>query len=318
MNTLSRQEKRPMGGSWSNGFQSVDKRLLGTDWMNNHWTRTRLVPKDKKAMGGAWSKGFQSFAKRPMGGSWANGFASMEKRPMGGSWANGFQSMEKRPMGGVWPNGFESRSNWEFADKHGKRGELDPQIWEFGKFGKRDIEIPSNISQLKELGTNDKRDLMNSDWDMDDDDDMMDNMKKKSELGYLTQRLGKRSDLNFLHQRMGKRLIQRFGKRTGLEDDEYDEDQDILLPEEEKRMSEFYRLIKRAPDRMMKRLLDPWTWYRAKNPKRHVGRTALLGKLERPTDTETPPKINLGPFALWGRAKRPSNPYLFYDYVMRS
>ena len=265
-----------MGGSWGNGFQSVDKRMLGTDWMrgvDSHWIRSRWNPKDKKAMGGAWSNGFQSLAKRPMGGSWSNGF----------------QSIEKKPMGGVWPNGFQSRSNWEF-EQYAKRVPRVPQVWEFGKFGKKDLEIPS----AWDLRKNGKRDGSNEFWDMDDDD-MMDSMRKKSNLDFLSQRMGKRSELDFLNQRMGKRLIQRFGKR-GDAIDQALEDDEASFPNEEKRVSEFYRLIKRAPGRMMKRFLDPWSWYRL-----------------------TKDKKNDGALALWGRAKRPVSPFdPFNQYVLRN
>ena len=270
-----------MGGSWGNGFQSVDKRLLGTNWGNgikSHWTRTRWNPQDKKAMGGAWANGFQSLAKRPMGGSWSNGF----------------QSIEKRPMGGVWPNGFQSRSAWEFR-KYGKR---DPQVWEFGKFGKRNSEDAYALDYLSGI-RNGKRDDTNEFWDMDDDD-IMDSMRKRSDLGFLSQRLGKRSEVNpFLHQRMGKRVLQRFGTRFGKRaeptDQQFEDDLEDLLPNEEKRLSEFYRLIKRAPDRMMKRMLDPWSWYRVMRDKK-----------------------GNGPLTLWSRAKRPINPSLFNQYVLRN
>ena len=222
-----------MGGAWSNGFQSVDKRLLGS----RGW-RTDFQNMDKKAMGGAWSKGFQSLVKRPMGGSWSNGF----------------QSLKKRPMGGVWPNGFQSRSVWEF--------------------GKRDANNENAFTAFSDM----------------DDDDMMDNMRKKSDLGYLTQRLGKRSDLDFLHQRMGKRILQRFGKRTDSSGEDFQFGPENYFNNERKRMSELYRLIKRAPFRNMKRMLDPWHWY--VNEKR-----------------------NLGPEILWGRVLRPMNPEMFQKRV---
>ena len=88
---------------------------------------------------------------------------------MGGAWTNGFQSVGKRrPMGGRWNNGIRM-------------------------LGKRN---------------------MDDFWGEDDDDEMMDFMKKKSALPQIfTQRLGKRSDLGFLNQRMGKRLYNHMGKR---------------------------------------------------------------------------------------------------------
>merc|ERR1712045_631370 len=111
--------------------------------------------------------------------------------------------LEKRPMGGAWGNGFQGV-----------------------KFGKR-----TGMSQELE-------DSMSYE---EEDDDMMDDLNKRSDLDFLRQRMGKRSDLNFLKQRMGKRLIQRFGKRNYLSS-----------PIDKRDASGFYRLIKRAPYRSIK------------------------------------------------------------------
>ena len=125
-------------------------------------------------------------------------------------------------MGGAWSNGFQSASS----------------------IGKR-----ANQPTLMELRAND--DVNDEIWDELDDLEMMDYMRKKSNLNFLNQRLGKRSELGFLKQRMGKRLIQRFGR----------------IPKTMENASGFYRLIKRknvdSPiiiHRMGKRPMYPKTW----------------------------------------------------------
>ena len=125
-------------------------------------------------------------------------------------------------MGGAWSNGFQSA----------------------GSIGKRVNKPPLMTARAND-------DINGEIWDEDDDYEMMDYMKKKSDLNFLNQRLGKRSDLGFLKQRMGKRILQRFGR----------------APRKLTNSSGFYRLIKRDPvgnpiimHRMGKRPMDPTMW----------------------------------------------------------
>ena len=122
-------------------------------------------------------------------------------------------------MGGAWSNGFQSA----------------------GSIGKRLDKPPLMSTRVSD-------DIYDETWDDMDYHEIMDYMKKKSDLNFLNQRLGKRSDLGFLNQRMGKRVIQRFGR----------------IPRKNRNSSRFYRLIKRKSadspimiHRMGKRPMDP-------------------------------------------------------------
>ena len=150
-------------------------------------------------------------------------------------------------MGGAWGNGFQ-------GVKFAKRNGMSPQI----------VDIISDSEE--------------------DEDDLMDSMKKRSPWGsgfqgakfgkraeksqdsqdsilhedegddYMMDFMKKRSDLDFLRQRMGKRsdlnfLKQRMGKRLIQR---FGKRNYLSSPIDKRDASGFYRLIKRAPYRSIK------------------------------------------------------------------